>query len=111
MAGRCERTALVHLDGVRLDGLELLHDNACLSEISQDLDHVLCLVLEELWVGELPSDDSGLLLNLCLSSLELIKPFLKHLNTSFNVLNGVVSLSLEDGSDVNPVSHLLADLS
>jgi hypothetical protein len=94
------------------DSLELLDHFAGLLEVLQNLDHVLGLVLEQLWIGELPSDDGVLLLNVSLGPDELVEPLLEHLDTGLNGLHGWVQIILilgEEIPQVDLVSNLLAD--
>ena len=70
------------------------------------------LVKELVGVGEVPPDNGQLVLNLLACPVELLLPAIEHLNTGLDVGDslGRFHILLEDCPDVDPLSHLLANL-
>ena len=91
--------------------MELLDDAACVFQVVEDLDHVQGLLENLLLVGEVPSDNGELVLNLLAGATELGVPALQDLDAGLDIGDGLLRLLLgEDGLDVNFVAHFLADL-
>ena len=94
------------------DSIELLRDLTGLLEVLEDVHHVLGLVKELVGVSEIPPDYGQLVLNLLARPVELLLPAIEHLDTRLDVGDslGWFHVLLEDGPDIDPLSHLLADL-
>ena len=100
-------------DGLQVvaeNGKELLLDDARVLDVLEDVHHMLRLGKNLSNLGEVPPGDGGLTLDVCLGAVELGPPFVEALDSSVNVVDGGIWLLLEDGSDVDLVTHLLADL-
>lgn len=91
--------------------MELLDDAACVLQVVEDFDHVQGFLEDLLLVGEVPSDNGELVLDLLAGASELGVPALQDLDASLDVGDGLLGLLLgEDGLDVDFVAHFLADL-
>ena len=89
-----------------------LFDHAARSlEVVQDFNHVLRLLEDRLLVGEFPSHDGQLVLNVLLRAAKLCVPAIQNLDTSLDVRDSLLGLLLgEDGFDVDFVAHFLTNL-
>ena len=91
------------------NGVEFLDNTARVLQVVQDLDHVERFLEDLPLVGEVPTSDGHLLLDLLTGADELRVPPLEHLDASLDVRDGLLRLLLEDGSDVDLLADHLAD--
>lgn len=94
------------------NGKELLDDRMCLSQVIQDINHILRLCKNFLERLEIPLLDSLLVLNFLLGVEEFLVPFLEHLFSLDDQLDCFVwILGLEDLRDIDLCLDLFTNLS
>lgn len=93
------------------NGVELLDDGMCLSQIFEDLDHVKRSSKDIFLSLEIPLLDGLLLFNVFLGSEVFFAPFLEHIDTlPYDVERNLWWFHLENLGDVDLLFDLVANL-